>query len=102
MYTFERHYWLPVYLALIVLTLSLAKLGTVCPGEAALEAQLSAQHIGKFDIHLVIAHCAPRSVVEHLYAPLICIPSTHACKTYLHILGRQLWEVEEKQGEEDG
>lgn len=53
------------------LTLSFAVLGAVCPRYAALEAQLSADHVGQLDVHLVVAHGPPGVVVQHLHAPLV-------------------------------
>ena len=53
------------------LTRSFAVLGTVSPRDAALVAQLSAHDVGQLDVHLVVAHGAPRVVVQHLHAPLV-------------------------------
>lgn len=44
-------------------TLSFTKFGTVCPRYAFLEAQLSAHHIGKIEIHFVVTHSAPCTIV---------------------------------------
>ncbi|TNN69476.1 hypothetical protein EYF80_020310 [Liparis tanakae] len=71
-------------------------------GQAALKAQLAAHHIGQVQIHLVITHCAPRAIVEHLHAALVCIAPADARQTYKHLLGKQWRGVEEKQEEESG
>lgn len=83
-------------------TLPLAKLGTVRPRKAALKAQLSADHIGQIQIHLVITHCAPSTIVEHLHTSLICTAPPYTCKTYKHFLGSQWRGVEKKEEEECG
>lgn len=82
-------------------TLALAELGTVRPGDAALEAQLLAHHLRQVEIHLVVAHRSPGAVVVNLQTALVGETSANTRQTNLHLLGRQWSRVEEDLEEEE-